>query len=61
MPEAVKVYNETHSPKPVQDVHRSIIQTYKNDFAKYSNKNQLPRLEIIFDLLPQHFGRKLDT
>ncbi len=59
MPEAVKVYNETHSPKQVRDVHRSIIQTYKNDFAKYSNKNQLPRLEIIFDLLPQHFGRKI--
>jgi predicted AAA+ superfamily ATPase len=59
MPEAVRIYNETRSPKQVRDVHRSIIQTYKNDFAKYSNKNQLPRLEIIFDLLPQHFGRKI--
>lgn len=59
MPEAIKVYNETHSPNLVRDVHRSIIQTYKNDFAKYSSKKQLPRIEYIFDLLPQHIGKKV--
>lgn len=59
MPEAVKSYSLHQSPKLVRDIQRSIIQTYKSDFSKYASKKQLPRLETIFEALPQHLGRKI--
>jgi predicted AAA+ superfamily ATPase len=59
MPEAIKVYFKTQSPKDVRDVHRSILQTYRNDFSKYGAKNQLPRIETLFDLIPNHIGKKI--
>lgn len=59
MPEAIQTYYNTHSPKSVRDVHHSIINTYKNDFSKYSNKKELPRIEEIFEALPLNLGRKV--
>jgi predicted AAA+ superfamily ATPase len=59
MPEAVQTYFNTHSPISVRDVHHSIISTYKNDFSKYSNKKDLPRIEEIFEALPINLGKKI--
>ncbi len=59
MPEAIKNYYETHSPKAVRDVHHSIIATYKNDFTKYTKNKELPRIEEVFEALPNNFGKKI--
>lgn len=59
MPEAVKIYIETKDLKEVRNVHRSIVQTYKDDFPKYSTSSQLPRIEEIFQKLPQVIGKKV--
>lgn len=36
MPEAVQVWCETGSVRDVADIHRSIIETYQDDFSKYA-------------------------
>lgn len=59
MPEAVKIYAETKDLKEVRNVHRSIVQTYRDDFSKYSTSSQLPRVEEIFQRLPQIMGKKV--
>ena len=59
MPEAVKIYIETKDFKEVRNVHRSIIQTYRDDFPRYSTSSQLPRIEEIFQRLPQVLGQKV--
>lgn len=42
----------------VQKVHQNIIQTYRSDFSKYSNRTQQMKMEEIFDILPRVFGKK---
>lgn len=59
MPEAIKIYIETKNFKEVRNVHRSIIQTYRDDFPRYSSSSQLPRIEEIFQRLPQVLGKKV--
>ena len=44
MPEALKVYLETGSYNAAHEVHRSILDTYIDDFAKYARKAELARL-----------------
>ena len=59
MPEAVKVFVESKNPRDVRRIQRSIIQTYKDDFLKYSSKAVLPKLDQIFERLPQIIGKKV--
>jgi len=59
MPESVLTYIQTSSITKSRDVHRSIIQTYRDDFAKYATQSELARLQHVFDVLPQMVGRKI--
>ena len=59
MPEAVKTYIETQSADEVQDIHRSILDTYIDDFAKYAKKSELVRLQKIFRSIPLVQGEKI--
>lgn len=59
MPEAVQVYTESRSLSEVQEVQRSIIDTYRDDFAKYAGPGELTRLQRVFDSIPRNIGRKV--
>lgn len=59
MPEAVQVWINTGLFGDVHDVHRSILETYIDDFAKYARQQQLVRLQRILRALPLHLGRKI--
>lgn len=59
MPEAVKRYFESEKLVNVQSVHRSIIETYKNDFTKYGSRVKVDRLDKIFSAVPFVVGQKL--
>ena len=59
MPEAVKTYIETESVSKVQDIHRSILYTYIDNFAKYAKKSELVRLQKIFRSIPLVQGEKI--
>jgi predicted AAA+ superfamily ATPase len=58
MPEAVKVYAETKNPLEVRQIHRNIIQTYKDDFPKYAKTHQIENLQLVFEKIPSLVGQK---
>ncbi len=60
MPEAVLAFKETKKLNEVKSVHRSICDTYMDDFSKYSPKNKnLILLQKIFRAIPQNIGQKV--
>ena len=59
MPEAVKVYQESGSFQDVQEVHRSICDTFLDDFAKYARKKELILLQRTFRSIPRMIGMKV--
>jgi uncharacterized protein len=59
MPEAAAVFKETHSLSEVADVHREIVETYVDDFAKYAQEQDLALLQRIFASVPRMLGQKI--
>ena len=58
MPEAVSVYKETGSITEVSEIHRSIIDTYQDDFHKYASQKELLKLQKIFSQIPGKLTQK---
>lgn len=59
MPEAVHLYQQTNSILEVQDVQRSLIETYQDDFGKYARQTEFLRLQTIFQKVPLLIGQKV--
>ena len=59
MPEAVLAYKETHDLNEVKSVHRSICNTYLDDFSKYAQNKDLLLLQQIFRAIPQKICQKV--
>ena len=60
MPEAVAAYAAGEGIEAVQRVQRSIVSTYRDDFAKYgANSAGLARIQLLFDYVPSALGEKL--
>ncbi len=59
MPEAVNEYLLSGSFENVQDVHRSICDTYLDDFSKYARKNDLLLLQTVFRNISRSIGKKV--
>ena len=59
LPEAVLAHCESRSPLEVAAVHRSIADTYQDDFAKYARGTELTRLQRLFRSIPRTVGRKV--
>lgn len=59
MPEAVAVFAETRSYKEVSEVHNSIIDTYRDDFPKYSGSRNLNRMLNVFNFAARNVGVKI--
>ena len=59
MPEAVLAYKETSSFIEVSEIHRSIIDTYQDDFSKYAKHKELALMQKVFRYLPITLGKKI--
>ncbi|OGR10265.1 MAG: AAA+ family ATPase [Desulfobacula sp. GWF2_41_7] len=59
MPEAVQVWCETGSIQDVADIHRSITETYQDDFSKYARSHQLALMQRVFRTIPRIVGGKI--
>ncbi|MBI2335274.1 MAG: ATP-binding protein [Deltaproteobacteria bacterium] len=60
MPESVAVYQNTLSPLEARAVHRSILQTYQDDFSKYNTSQKFHLLlQKILDIFPKIVGQKV--
>jgi predicted AAA+ superfamily ATPase len=58
MPEALNNYIQEDSLKNILDIQSSIIETYRDDFLKYSSIARSVHVEKIFNLAPQFIGQK---
>ncbi len=59
MPEAVLSFVESGSALDAVAVHRSILQTYEDDFAKYAPKVDPALMQSIFRKIPAMVGQKV--
>ena len=59
MPEAVALFKETGSFSEVAEVHREVVETYIDDFAKYARDRDLVLLQRVFSSVPRMVGQKI--
>lgn len=58
MPAAVACWVDKKSPSDLNQIHHDIMATYRDDFAKYSKKVAISRLEEVMMAVPMQLGRK---
>jgi predicted AAA+ superfamily ATPase len=58
MPEAVQKWIETGNLKTCMKIHQTLIETYRQDFAKYAKKRKREYVEMVFDSIPRLLGKK---
>ena len=58
MPEVVARWQATKDPRLCFEVHRTLIDTYRQDFDKYAKKLQVKYLEQLFNAIPRQLGSK---
>lgn len=59
MPEAVQLFVEAQSLTEVTAVHRSIAETYQDDFSKYAKQKDLVLMQKVFWQIPRIIGQKV--
>ncbi len=59
MPEAVAMYQHNQQLYDAQRVQRSILQTYRDDFGKYSSRASLSHIQTVFDKTPGMVGSQV--
>lgn len=58
MPAAIEAWISTESLTAVSSVHRNILQTYRDDFPKYSARMPAEYLNEVLAAVPQSLGKK---
>jgi len=58
MPEAVQAWMDHGDLRRCAQVQRRLAETYRQDFAKYSRKNQIKYVDLLFNEVPRLLGRK---
>ncbi len=58
MPEAVRIYTETHDIGQVVSYQREILELYRLDIAKYAMGNDRIKIKAIFDSIPAQLNEK---
>lgn len=59
MPEAVNVFVEGSALTEVTAVHRTIAETYQDDFSKYARRKDLALMQKVFRQIPRIIGLKV--
>ena len=58
MPAAVAAFTQERSYLPVADVHRELLATVRDDFAKYADRVHHRRLTAVLNSVPNQLGQK---
>ena len=58
MPEVVKTYIETNDIKLVREFQNNILNAYKRDFSKYTDKNQAMKTIELWDSIPSQLAKE---
>ncbi len=59
MPEATADFATRKDAAALRDIHRSILETYRDDFGKYAKQTAIDEVRRVFDYLPSGIGKKL--
>jgi predicted AAA+ superfamily ATPase len=59
MPEAVQAFVEQDALTEVTSIHRSIAETYQDDFSKYVKQKNLVLMQRVFRQIPRIIGQKV--
>jgi predicted AAA+ superfamily ATPase len=59
MPEAVNTFSESNDLAEATAVHRSIAETYQDDFSKYAKQKNLALMQKVFRQIPRIIGHKV--
>jgi len=59
MPEAVKCWVETQNLARCSTIHHELVDTYRQDFQKYSKKLQLKYVDLLFNKVPLQLGKMI--
>lgn len=57
MPEAVKTYVERGDIWEVRSIHSKIIDAYRNDMSKHVHKQQVQRINMVWNSIPSQLAR----
>lgn len=57
MPEAVKAYVERGDIWEVRSIHSKIIDAYRNDISKHAPKQQVQRINMVWNSIPSQLAR----
>lgn len=57
MPEAVKAYVERGDIWEVRSIHSKIIDAYRNDMSKHAPKQQVQRINMVWNSIPLQLAR----
>lgn len=58
MPTAVSAWKTHQLPDAVNQIHLDLLATYRDDFAKYSGRLSIDRLEDVMTSVPRQLGTK---
>ena len=58
MPEAVLEYAESRKLIRVRDIHRQILTSYGNDFAKYTDATSVARISSVWRSIPEQLAKE---
>lgn len=58
MPAAVSTWTTEQAPDAVNQIHFDLLTTYRDDFAKYSGRLTIDRLEDVMSSVPRQLGKK---
>ena len=58
MPEAVKIWTETHDLQDVREVQKEILNDYADDFSKHAPLKDVPKIRWIWDSVPVQLAKE---
>ena len=58
MPEAVQEWIDTKNIMKCVKIHKTIIDTYRQDFGKYARTRKIEYVDLIFNSVPHFTGKK---
>ena len=58
MPEAVKIFAETHDYQTVRRMQSELIDMYEADFGKHVDARELPRVRMVWNAIPVQLAKE---
>lgn len=59
MPEAIREFVQTESFEKVRKIQKNILQSYRDDFAKYAKRIPIERIDRVFKYAISNIGKKV--